>query len=110
MRSDKIKKGVERIGARALLYATGISKEDMAKPFIAGASSRTDIIPGHIHMARLERFIERGPQRIKRVENARMYMVVEDLYYAMLESAQAVLMFLGRTPPRPGVTGSRSSC
>jgi len=60
MRSDKIKKGVERAGARSLLYATGISKEDMAKPFIAVATSRTDIIPGHIHMARLERFIERG--------------------------------------------------
>lgn len=60
MRSDKIKKGIERAGARSLLYATGISKEDMAKPFIAVASSRTDVIPGHIHMARLERFIERG--------------------------------------------------
>ncbi|MFA5085912.1 MAG: dihydroxy-acid dehydratase [Candidatus Omnitrophota bacterium] len=60
MRSDKIKKGVERAGARSLLYATGISKDDMAKPFIAVASSRTDIIPGHIHMDRLERFIERG--------------------------------------------------
>ncbi|MDD5495798.1 MAG: dihydroxy-acid dehydratase [Candidatus Omnitrophica bacterium] len=60
MKSDKIKKGLERIGARSLLYATGISKDDMAKPFIAVATSRTDIIPGHIHMGRLERFIERG--------------------------------------------------
>ena len=60
MKSDKIKKGVERAGARSLLYATGISKDDMAKPFIAVATSRTDIIPGHIHMDRLERFIERG--------------------------------------------------
>ena len=49
----------------------------------------------------VEKFIERGPKRIKRVENAKMYMVVEDLYYAMLESAQSVLMFLGKTPPRP---------
>ena len=32
----------------------------MAKPFIAVATSRTDIIPGHTHMGRLERFIERG--------------------------------------------------
>ncbi|MFA6321533.1 MAG: dihydroxy-acid dehydratase, partial [Candidatus Omnitrophota bacterium] len=60
MRSDKIKKGIERAGARSLLYATGVSKEDMAKPFIGVATSRTDLIPGHIHMARLERFIERG--------------------------------------------------
>jgi predicted nucleotidyltransferase len=49
----------------------------------------------------VEKFIERGPKRIKRVENAKMYMVVEDCYYAMLESAQAVLMFLGKIPPRP---------
>jgi len=60
MRSDKIKKGVERSGARSLLYATGISKDDMAKPFIGVVTSRTDLIPGHIHMPRLERFIERG--------------------------------------------------
>ncbi|MCM8790955.1 MAG: dihydroxy-acid dehydratase [Candidatus Omnitrophica bacterium] len=60
MRSDKIKKGIERAGARSLLYATGISREDMAKPFIGVVTSRTDLIPGHIHMPRLERFIERG--------------------------------------------------
>ncbi len=60
MRSDKIKKGVERAGARSLLYATGLSREDMAKPFIGIATSRTDLIPGHIGMERLERFIERG--------------------------------------------------
>lgn len=60
MRSDKIKKGIERAGARSLLYATGISKDDMAKPFIGVVTSRTDLIPGHIHMPRLERFIERG--------------------------------------------------
>jgi predicted nucleotidyltransferase/uncharacterized protein (UPF0332 family) len=49
----------------------------------------------------VEKYIERAPKRIKRVENAKIYMVVEDCYYAMLESAQAVLMFLGESPPRP---------
>jgi len=49
----------------------------------------------------VEKYIDRGPKRIKRVESAKVYMVVEDLYYAMLESAQAVLMFLGKNPPRP---------
>ncbi|MDD5449622.1 MAG: dihydroxy-acid dehydratase [Candidatus Omnitrophica bacterium] len=60
MRSDKIKRGLERMPHRALLCATGISREDMAKPFIAVATSRSDIVPGHIGMERLERFIERG--------------------------------------------------
>lgn len=60
MRSDKIKRGLERAGNRALLYATGLGKKDMARPFIGVFSSHSDIIPGHIGMRRLERFIERG--------------------------------------------------
>lgn len=60
MRSDKITKGIERVPARALLYATGLSKENLGKPFIGVASSFTDLIPGHVHMRSLERAIEKG--------------------------------------------------
>ncbi|MEO5359639.1 MAG: dihydroxy-acid dehydratase [Nitrospirota bacterium] len=60
MRSDKIKKGVDRAPHRALLYATGIPKTEMNKPFIGVASSFTDVIPGHVGMRELERFIEKG--------------------------------------------------
>lgn len=60
MRSDRIKKGLEKTPHRALLYATGLSKRDLDKPFIGIATSFTDIIPGHIGMRDLERFIERG--------------------------------------------------
>jgi dihydroxy-acid dehydratase len=55
-----IKKGLERTPHRALLYATGIRKEDMNKPFIGIASSFTDLVPGHIDMRQLERVIEMG--------------------------------------------------
>jgi dihydroxy-acid dehydratase len=60
MRSRIIKEGLERVPHRALLYATGISKSEMKKPFIGVATSFTDIIPGHIGMRDLERFIEKG--------------------------------------------------
>ncbi|MDP1853422.1 MAG: dihydroxy-acid dehydratase [Candidatus Omnitrophota bacterium] len=60
MRSDRIKKGIERVPHRALLYATGLRKKELDKPFILVATSFTDIIPGHIGMRDLERFIERG--------------------------------------------------
>jgi dihydroxy-acid dehydratase len=60
MRSRTIKKGLERVPHRALLYATGIPKSEMEKPFIGVATSFTDIIPGHIGMRDLERFIEKG--------------------------------------------------
>ncbi|HXX56480.1 MAG TPA: dihydroxy-acid dehydratase [Thermodesulfovibrionales bacterium] len=55
-----IKEGLERVPHRALLYATGIPRTEMNKPFIGVATSFTDIIPGHIGMRDLERFIEKG--------------------------------------------------
>jgi len=60
MRSDKIKKGLERVPHRALLHATGLSRKDLGRPFIGVATSFTDLIPGHIGMRDLERYIERG--------------------------------------------------
>jgi len=60
LRSDVIKKGIERAPHRALLFATGITREDLKKPLIAVATSYTDIIPGHIGMRDMERFIEKG--------------------------------------------------
>ena len=60
MKSDIIKKGLERVPHRALLYATGIPKSEMGKPFIGVATSFTDLIAGHIGMRDLERYIEKG--------------------------------------------------
>ena len=60
MRSDRMKKGLERVPHRALLYATGIPRDEMRKPFVGIASSFTDLIPGHIGMRDLERYIEKG--------------------------------------------------
>ncbi|MFC1658001.1 dihydroxy-acid dehydratase [Candidatus Omnitrophota bacterium] len=60
MRSDKMKKGLERMPNRALLYGTGLSASHLKRPFIGIASSFTDLIPGHIGMRDLERYIERG--------------------------------------------------
>ena len=60
MRSDRIKKGLERAPHRSLLFATGITRDELAKPMIGIATSFTDLIPGHIGMRDLERFIEKG--------------------------------------------------
>ncbi|GAB4483745.1 MAG: dihydroxy-acid dehydratase [Thermodesulfovibrionales bacterium] len=60
MRSSTIKEGIERIPHRALLYATGLPKSEMQKPFIGVVTSFTDLIPGHTGMRDLERFIEKG--------------------------------------------------
>jgi dihydroxy-acid dehydratase len=60
MKSNITKKGLERAPHRALLYATGIRKKDLNKPFIGIASSFSDLIPGHVDMRLLEREIEHG--------------------------------------------------
>lgn len=60
MISNRVKKGVERTPHRALLFATGITRSHLKKPFIGIASSFSDLVPGHTQMRTLERFIERG--------------------------------------------------
>jgi len=57
MRSDSLKK---KAPIRTLLHATGVSAEEMGKPFIGLASSFTDLVPGHVDMRSLERAIEKG--------------------------------------------------
>lgn len=60
MKSDSIKKGMEKTPHRALLYATGLSKSQIEKPFVGIASSFTDLVPGHIDLRILERQVEKG--------------------------------------------------
>ncbi|MDD3236518.1 MAG: dihydroxy-acid dehydratase [Candidatus Gastranaerophilales bacterium] len=60
MKSDNLKKGINHAPHRALLYATGVSKEGMKKPFIGIASSFSELVPGHVNMRDLERYIEKG--------------------------------------------------
>jgi dihydroxy-acid dehydratase len=52
MRSDQIKKGIERAPHRSLLHATGIIRKDsdFDLPFIGVANSYIDLIPGHVHL------------------------------------------------------------
>ncbi|WP_248512977.1 dihydroxy-acid dehydratase, partial [Sporosarcina sp. NCCP-2222] len=50
MRSDMIKKGIDRAPHRSLLYATGVKTKDLEKPFIGVCNSYIDIIPGHKHL------------------------------------------------------------
>lgn len=60
MRSDRAKKGLERVPHRALLYGTGITKKGMGKPFIGIANSYTNLVPGHVDMRPLAEAIANG--------------------------------------------------
>lgn len=58
MRSDAIKKGIERAPHRSLLRACGITKSDLSKPFIGIASSQVDIVPGHVHLHEFSKIVK----------------------------------------------------
>ncbi len=60
MKSDNIKKGIQRAPHRSLLRACGLGDDDFDKPFIGIANSFTDIVPGHIHLRELVEFVKEG--------------------------------------------------
>ena len=60
MRSDVIKKGIERAGQRALLHACGVSRDDMKKPFIGIINSYNEIVPGHMHLDIIAKAVKEG--------------------------------------------------
>jgi dihydroxy-acid dehydratase len=60
MKSDAVKKGVERAPHRSLLYALGCTREDIGKPFIGIVNSYTDIVPGHAHLRQIAEAVKEG--------------------------------------------------
>lgn len=60
MVSDQIKKGVDRAPHRSLLYALGLTEEEMSRPLIAVVSAKSDIIPGHMHLDKIAEAVKAG--------------------------------------------------
>jgi dihydroxy-acid dehydratase len=60
MRSDAIKKGIERAPQRAALYAVGCGKADLDKPFIGIISSSNEIFPGHLQLGSIAQWVKAG--------------------------------------------------
>lgn len=49
----------------------------------------------------IENYMEGAPKKLMRAKTVKLLMLAEDAYYAMLNTAQAVLMFMGLAPPVP---------
>lgn len=60
MKSDTIKKGVERAPQRSLLKAMGYTDTQIKKPFIGVVNSFNEVIPGHIHLQNIARSVKDG--------------------------------------------------
>jgi len=60
MRSDKVKKGIERAPHRALLKAIGYTDEELSRPLVGVCNSRNEIIPGHVHLNTIVEAVKAG--------------------------------------------------
>ncbi len=60
LRSDVVKRGIERAAHRALLNALGVREKDLDKPFIAVVNSYTTIVPGHMHLQTIAENVKIG--------------------------------------------------
>jgi dihydroxy-acid dehydratase len=60
MRSDLMKKGVERAPHRSLFKAMGYTDEEIARPLIGVVNSYNEIIPGHIHLRTITEQVKAG--------------------------------------------------
>jgi dihydroxy-acid dehydratase len=60
MRSDLMKKGIEKAPHRSLFKACGLTDEELSRPIIGIANSANEIIPGHIHLNSIAAAVKRG--------------------------------------------------
>jgi len=60
MKSDIVKKGIERAPHRSLLRAVGCGSDDWDKPFIGVINSFSEVVPGHIHLQSIARAVKEG--------------------------------------------------
>jgi dihydroxy-acid dehydratase len=59
-RSDEVTKGIQRTPHRSLFLSTGLLRDDLDRPLVGIANSRTDLVPGHIHLDRIADAVRAG--------------------------------------------------
>ncbi len=60
MNSENIKRGVERAPNRSLLFALGLTEEEMNRPLVGIVSSHNEIVPGHMHLDKIAEAVKAG--------------------------------------------------
>src|SRR4030042_5444321 len=60
MRSDRMKKGLERAPHRSLFKALGVKDREIQQPMIGSATSANEVIPGHLHLQQLSDAVKAG--------------------------------------------------
>lgn len=58
--SQKMKCGMEKAPHRSLLYALGLTREEMNRPFVGVVNAANEIVPGHLHLDSIARAVKAG--------------------------------------------------
>jgi len=78
MRSDLMKKGLEKAPHRSLFKAMGLTDEEIHRPMVGIANSANELIPGHIHLDKIAEAVKAGvAEASKTVHHMDWFEVVE---------------------------------
>ena len=60
MRSQKMTFGLEQAPHRSLLYALGLTREEMKRPLIGVVNAANEVVPGHLHLGKIAEAVKAG--------------------------------------------------
>jgi len=60
MKSDTVKKGIERAPHRSLLRALGCTEKELGQPFVGVVNSFSEIVPGHVQLRTVAQAVKDG--------------------------------------------------
>lgn len=60
MKSDEMKKGLEKAPQRSLLHALGLTQEEIDRPLVGIVSSWNEIVPGHMNLDKITEAVKMG--------------------------------------------------
>lgn len=60
MRSKKMTGGLEKAPHRSLLYALGLTREEISRPLVGVVNAANEVVPGHIHLDTIATAVKAG--------------------------------------------------
>ena len=60
MRSKLMTHGLEKAPHRSLMFATGLTREELSRPLVGVCNAANEIIPGHVHLDTITRAVKDG--------------------------------------------------
>ncbi|HIU17670.1 MAG TPA: dihydroxy-acid dehydratase [Candidatus Avidesulfovibrio excrementigallinarum] len=60
LRSSNMTQGLEKAPHRSLLYALGLTREEMERPLVGVVCAANEVVPGHMHLGQIAEAVKAG--------------------------------------------------